>query len=60
MAFSGVALWMDAQQYSSLSQDEKNAVAAAIEEYEKVVAAAKKKLADDIALITIGKFGSTD
>jgi hypothetical protein len=48
--------WMDAQQYASLSKTDKDAIAAAVEEYENDVAAANKKLAETIATITDGKF----
>lgn len=48
--------WMDAQQYGSLPKSEKDAIAGAVEEYEKDVAAANKKLAETIALITDGRF----
>ena len=48
--------WMDAQQYGSLSKEDKEAVAAAVEVYEIEVAAAKKKMAETIAGITDMKF----
>jgi len=47
--------WMDAQQYGSLSKEDKDDVAAAVEAYEIEVAAAEKKLAGKIAGITDGK-----
>ncbi len=48
--------WMDADQYAQLSAQEKKAISAAIETYEKEVAAAEKKVTDKVADVTNGKF----
>jgi hypothetical protein len=48
--------WMDAQQYAELSAKEKKLVSAAIETFDKDVAAAEKKVTDAVADVTNGKY----
>ena len=57
---NGGEVWMDAKQFSELTEAQRFALAAVVEKYENAVASSKKTLTEQIALIIEGKLDQLD